>query len=308
MTDLPIRDAFEWTREPWGRALRCTPVASVADHLFTSRDVPLESIEQPLGLGWAAAARSIGADPGAVVRLRQVHGATIFVAGSDGARSDGDGPPPQADGVITSSPGLALAVRVADCSPILLADRRLPVVAAIHAGWRGSCAGIVAATVAALARSFGSSPHDLVAAVGPSIGPCCYRVGREVREAFACAGASDEQLGRWFLADPAPRPDAGGPEWPGRREANWELGASDFRLPVAEQLIGFPGTGARPGAHVWADLWMAASDQLVASGLAAEHVHVARLCTCCHTDLFYSYRADGTTGRTAGMIRIGASS
>ena len=96
-----------------------------------------------------------------------------------------------------------LSVQVADCVPILIADRRTGSAAAIHAGWRGTCAGIAGAATEAMVKELGSDPANLVAAIGPSIGPCCYEVGASVLDAFRRAGVADRQLGRWFTATDA---------------------------------------------------------------------------------------------------------
>jgi YfiH family protein len=90
----------------------------------------------------------------------------------------------EADGLMTASPAILLGVQAADCVPVLVADTRLRVVAAFHAGWRGTVAAIVEQGIARLRLEFGSAPQDLIGAIGPSIGPCCYAVGDEVREGF----------------------------------------------------------------------------------------------------------------------------
>ncbi|GGG97992.1 laccase domain protein [Silvibacterium dinghuense] len=113
--------------------------------------------------------------------LKQVHSArTVRVSACDA--------PPralvEADGMMTSEPGVLLAVQTADCIPVLVADTRLRVVAGFHAGWRGTVAAIVEQGVAQIREEYGSRPEDLVAAIGPGIGPCCYTVGDEVRERF----------------------------------------------------------------------------------------------------------------------------
>lgn len=90
----------------------------------------------------------------------------------------------EGDGLITDSPGALLAAGTADCVPVLIVDPVRRAVGAFHAGWRGTVARIVEKGVEAMQREYGSSPGDLRAAVGPSIGPCCYTVGDEVWERF----------------------------------------------------------------------------------------------------------------------------
>jgi hypothetical protein len=85
---------------------------------------------------------------------------------------------------MTDVPGVLLGIQTADCVPVLVVDTKRRVVAAFHAGWRGTVAGIVEAGVAHMGQQYGSRGEDLVAAVGPSIGRCCYSVGQEVREVF----------------------------------------------------------------------------------------------------------------------------
>ncbi len=112
----------------------------------------------------------------------QVHGTRVLRvrAGDDPAGVRGE----EADGLCSDGVGLALGIYVADCVPVLLADPVTGAFAALHAGWRGTVAGMVAAGVAALAREFGSRPANVRAALGPAIGPCCFEVGPEVVAAF----------------------------------------------------------------------------------------------------------------------------
>jgi len=128
--------------------------------------------------------------------VHQVHGAAVIDVRPGEAHER-----PQADGLVSGDPSLMLSVRVADCAALLIADRRRGAVAAVHAGWRGTAAGIAAAAVAQLRQLHRSDPRDLVAALGPSIGPCCYTVGEELIEAFREAGQDDVDLGRWFRHD-----------------------------------------------------------------------------------------------------------
>jgi YfiH family protein len=100
----------------------------------------------------------------------------------------------QADALLEDTPGAVVAVRTADCIPILLADARHRAVAAVHAGWRGTVAGIVGHAVEAMRQRFGTWPEDLHAAIGPGIGKCCYEVGPEVAAHFGAAGRSHIDL------------------------------------------------------------------------------------------------------------------
>lgn len=124
------------------------------------------------------------------VTLRQVHSALVLpVLEADGVfegklqTADGKAVL-EADGAVTNLPGVMLGVQTADCVPVLIADVNKRAVAAIHAGWRGTVARIVEQGIARMREEYGSRPEDLVAAVGPSIGACCYAVGEEVRAGF----------------------------------------------------------------------------------------------------------------------------
>src|SRR5262245_63410989 len=115
------------------------------------------------------------APAGALHLLKQVHGVRVVAAPFEGH--------PEADAAIAAAPGVLLGIETADCLPVLLVDPERRVVAAAHAGWRGTAGGIVPAAVRAL-QEMGSRPQSLVAGLGPGIGPCCYEVGDELREAF----------------------------------------------------------------------------------------------------------------------------
>jgi polyphenol oxidase len=203
-----------------------------------------------------------------------VHGAAIVVRhrGSESPAPDWSR---EADIIVSDDREFALAVQTADCVPLLMADRRTGAVAAAHAGWRGLAANVPGVAVAALAREFGSLPGDLVVAIGPSIGACCYEVGTDVREAFT-SGGFESELRRWF-AD-GPQPTSRNPSMPA--------------LPA----------GRRPG-HWFFDGWSAARDQLVRAGVPLAQIHSAVLCTASHQSLC-SYRRDaGAAGRIAAVIR-----
>jgi YfiH family protein len=252
-----IPDAFEWTTESWGAALRCRPLGAIAPHLFTTRQLSLASPEDSMQLAASVGART-------VAMAKQVHGRTVVVV------RDGDGllaAMPEADAFVSSSRDVAVAIRVADCVPVLMADRHRGVVAAVHAGWRGTAARAATAALEALEREFGTTPADLVAAIGPSIGPCCYEVGTELVDAFAAAGHERYLIDRWFLAPAPPR---------GSRER------PRLRLDVA-------------GAN---------RDQLLLAGVPEDQIFSSGLCTAMHLDVLTSYRAEKEAAvRLAGVIR-----
>ena len=182
---------FEWTQQPWGRALRCSRLP--APHLFTSRDLLLRGDEAE----WAAAAGSLGVDAPRLLLVTQVHGAEVAVA----RRGETNGwVRPRADAIVTDDPGVAIGVRVADCTPVLLFDPVRRVSGAVHAGWRGTAAGTAAVAIRTMGEEFGSRPVDIVAAIGPCLGRCCGEVGPDVVDAFRAGGAAEGSLRAWFTA------------------------------------------------------------------------------------------------------------
>ena len=118
--------------------------------------------------------------------LRQVHGAAVRIVGGEDAATvvapaeDA----PEGDALLTWRPGLALGVYVADCAPILICDPKTRGLAAVHAGWRGTVAGVLREAIGALGDAFGARAGDLRLGIGPCIGPCCFEVGDEVVEAL----------------------------------------------------------------------------------------------------------------------------
>jgi YfiH family protein len=129
--------------------------------------------------------------PTAPVWLDQVHGAAVATLTAE----SGNSKTPAADAAVTRERGIVCAVLTADCLPVLFADRRSRAVGIAHAGWRGLRAGVLEATIAAL-RSFGCAPDDLVAWLGPAIGPSRFEVGADVRDPFRADNRDDEA---WFV-------------------------------------------------------------------------------------------------------------
>ncbi len=150
-------------------------------------------------------AAAFGAGLGEFVFARQVHGAGVrVVGGADAGRGafTPDDAIPDADALVTASPGVVLAILAADCAPLVLHDPAAGVLACVHSGWRGTVARVAAAAVAAM-RSLGSRPADVIAGVGPVVAPARYQVGpdvhRAVTDAFGPAAAA--------LFRPDPEPD-----------------------------------------------------------------------------------------------------
>jgi YfiH family protein len=199
-TPPPVGAAFRWDRETWGHALRCVPLEASAQHLFTSKQLtlPANGSDADTSKAWSALAASMGVTPDQMLRVKQVHGNVVRVVTREGVTATTTAGQPEGDAIVSNAPGLVLAVVVADCVPILLSDRTSGAVAAIHAGWRGTCAGIATTAVQAMDRTFGARPEDLVAAIGPSIGPEDYVVGETLVDAFAAAGHDHVSLARWF--------------------------------------------------------------------------------------------------------------
>jgi YfiH family protein len=135
---------------------------------------------------------AVGAPP-ALFMARQVHGAGVVeVKAGDDPRATAE---LEADALITAVPGVAIGVFVADCIPALVADPHTGFVAAVHAGWRGTLAGVLPAAVRALAAR-GARPGDLRVALGPAIGPCCFEVGTDVAGQFDAADVRPSPSGR----------------------------------------------------------------------------------------------------------------
>ena len=133
-------------------------------------------------------------DPADLATVQQIHSDKILIADRAGCLGEGDA-------LITNQPGITLSIRTADCLPILMADVRNRAVAAVHAGWRGTLLEIVPKTVQAMADQFGTRPDDLVIAIGPGIGACCFEVGPEVATQFSSLFPERRDLDRRTKVD-----------------------------------------------------------------------------------------------------------
>jgi polyphenol oxidase len=214
-----------------------------------------------------------------LVTLRQIHSSLLCRVAAANAS---DSSFVKADGMMTSEPGILLAIQTADCIPVLVVDCNRHVVAGFHAGWRGTLKRIVQNGVGRMRLEFGSRPEDLVAAIGPGIGQCCYAVGDEVRGEFESQFAYAADLFREVHhSDPVKK-----------------------KYPLLFLTARAPGhSNLGPRLHL--DLVEANRRQLLDAGLKADAISVVGECTSCRTDRYFSYRAEhGTTGRMFSAIGI----
>ena len=192
------------------------------------------------------------------------------------------------DGLITDVPGIVLGIQTADCVPVLVADTRTHAVAAFHAGWRGTLARIVERGIGTMRLRYGSRPQDLVAAIGPSIGPCCYAVSEELRFDFESQFAYAPELFT-EVSDSDPIHD---------------------KYPLLFLTARAPGH-SNIGPQIHLDLWEANRRQLLDAGVPAKRITVIGECTAC-TGLgtaagrkYFSHRAEsGFTGRMLAAIGV----
>jgi YfiH family protein len=194
-----VTERFDWRDSAAGHVLTSAPLEGLAPHVFTTRELSFRGPDA--GEHYRRLAVLFDAAPSNVVTVSQVHGRSVAIV-----RPDLEVPSPTAtaDAIVSFDPERVIAVRVADCVPMLIADRQRRVVAAVHAGWRGTCVGVVTAAIEAIADA-GVPASDLTVAIGPSIGPCCYQVDDRVRLAFlgmtpdAAAWFTEDGPGRWRL-------------------------------------------------------------------------------------------------------------
>lgn len=203
---------------------------------------------------YRAVASDLGFDLDKAVLARQTHTDNIRIVTEDdlgkGITKESD--ITDTDGLITDIKGATLIIFAADCMPVLFLDPKKKVVAAAHSGWRGTVKEIAAKTVRLMKSEFGSEPEDILAAVGPSIGKCCFEVDEDAAFCF------DKR----------------------------------YRIP-------------KSGGKYHVDLWSAVRDMLEREGVPPQNIGVSGVCTICHSDKYYSYRAHKDhAGRCAGTIGI----
>jgi YfiH family protein len=224
-----------------------------------------------------------------LVTVRQFHSGMVrLVERGAGPLATGEGKAVlRGDGLLTRECGLLLGVQTADCVPVLIADTRNRVVGAFHAGWRGTLARIVERAVGAMRVEFGSRPKDLVAAIGPSIGACCFAVGEEVQTEFESQFAyAPALLSEVYDSDPV-------------RE----------KYPMLFLTARAPGH-SNIGPQIHFDLWEANRRQLLDAGLREKAISVVGECSACARlkngrRKYFSHRAEhGYTGRMLSVIGV----
>lgn len=181
-----------------------------------------------------------------LIFLSQVHGRDVIICNTADAAP---GLAPEGDAVITNACDVSLVIQAADCQSVLLYDPAHRVVGNIHSGWRGSIQNIIGRTVEKMTQVFGTRPQDLLAGIGPSLGPCCA------------------EFTHYHTEIP---------------EALWRYKHNECHF----------------------DFWAMSCDQLSNAGVNRENIQIGALCTRCRTDLFFSYRAEKTTGRFAAVIGL----
>ncbi|MBN1640811.1 MAG: peptidoglycan editing factor PgeF [Anaerolineae bacterium] len=197
--------------------------------------------------------RALGLQVDHIVSPHQVHGSRVVrVSARDWGRVI-----EATDALITDEPGVPLMLRFADCVPLWLYDPRHRAIGLAHAGWRGTVQRVAEATVRQMGAAYGIRPADLIAGIGPAIGPCCYEVGTDVVHAVRASFGED---------------------------------GTQFLTPVAD-------------GHWRFDLWSANRYCLTRAGVT--EIEVAGMCTACHTEEWFSHRAEhGRTGRIGALIAL----
>lgn len=212
-----------------------------------------------------------------LITLRQVHSDIIHFVDSPEVEAQLTG-----DGLITATAGVSLGIQTADCLPIIIVDPKRRAVGVFHAGWRGTVKRIVEKGVGEMHRRFGSLPRDLRAAIGPGIHGCCYEIGEEVREQFESQFVYAANL---------------------FREAE-ECDPVREKYPLLFLTARAPGHSVLP-KKIFLDLVEANRQQLLVVGVAATNIKASPLCTNCHTNVLFSYRAEkGRTGRMMAVVGI----
>ncbi|MGI9859919.1 peptidoglycan editing factor PgeF [Moorella naiadis] len=250
-TRAPVRAVFTSRRggvskAPYNALNLGLHVGDDPQAVLTNRGLLAGALRQPLA-SWVIGAQVHGNEVARVGREETGRGVRELATALAGI-----------DALVTATPAVTLVAFYADCVPLYLVDPVNRALGLAHAGWQGTVLKVGARTVARMTTEFGSRPADLLAAIGPAVGPCCYQVDDRVAAAVQEELASTEE----FLVPDGPH--------------HWRLD-----LPRANYL------------------------SLLEAGLRPDHIVTAGICTCCHPENFFSYRASGgRTGRQAALLAL----
>jgi hypothetical protein len=211
-----------------------------------------------------------------LVQMHQIHSPVIHRVSNIS-----DQHPTAGDGLITNVPGVLIAVKIADCIPVIAVDPVRRAVGAFHAGWRGTVQRIVEKGIGEMRRQFGSNPSDILLAIGAGIGACCYQVGDEVLDQFRSQFAYADEL----------------------IEEVFDSHSLHTKYPLLFLNQRAPGHGELPKVpHL--DLVKANTRQAIDAGVPETNIEALNLCTACRTDIFFSHRKEHVTGRMMAAVGI----
>ncbi|MFD0960295.1 peptidoglycan editing factor PgeF [Paenibacillus chungangensis] len=241
------------SREPWNSNNMGLHVGDQADDVIRNRKLLAHSIGWSFE-AWTCAEQVHGCEVRKVTREERGKGRTLHADAIQGA-----------DAIMTNERGVLLASYYADCVPLYFYDGENGAVALAHAGWRGTVASIASETVQAMREAYGTKPQSIRAAIGPSIGSCCYEVDGPV---ISAADAVMRELG--------------------------------FRHETAESCL-----DRLIGEKANINLKELNRQIMIKAGILPSHIEISKWCTSCRRDLFFSHRADGgRTGRMVSWIGL----
>ncbi len=292
---LEILQAANLAEIPWlvhGFSTRTGGFSAVYGKNSLNLGITKEDSRTAVGKNRAAFVKKLGTPEWPVVEMRQVHSDVIYRVTGFAPSPDGEGcgtpidvlghAVKVGDGLVTDVPGFLLAVKTADCMPVILVDKKKKTVGIFHAGWRGTLRRITEKGVGEMRRCFGSKPQDLHAALGPSIRDCCYSVGEEVRDKFRSQFAYADELFR---------------EWQTYDDIH-------LKYPLLFLTARAPGHSELP-TQILLNLAEANRRQLMDAGVREKNIEVLPQCTACNTKQFFSHRAEhGVTGRLMTVVGI----
>lgn len=182
-TDL---EKIKWLRHGF-----FTRIGGMSEGVYEGLNCAFSSQDKPdhIRANRAKIAETLDLEPENIITLKQIHSAKVIVV----TKPFGKNQPPEADAMVTATNGLGISVLTADCAPVLFASRKEKVIGAAHAGWKGAIGGVMEATIAEMEK-LGAKKENIVAAIGPCIGPQSYEVGTDFQTPFLAQDADNAQF------------------------------------------------------------------------------------------------------------------